>query len=395
MSYCKFVENLDLDHPHKVYHDREYGFPIHDDNELFGRLILEINQAGLSWSTILNKKENFRNAYSNFSIDKIAAYTEKDRNRLLSDAGIIRNKLKVNAAIHNARQVRQLQDEFGSFKNWLDQHHPLPKEKWVKLFKKTFKFTGGEITNEFLMSTGYLKGAHEEDCNIHAQIISKNPMWNKQVNLKKIGIIGSGAVAKSLGTGFLKHGYDVMLGSRDVSKLNDWKNENPEGHTGTFEETADFGQIVVLAVAGRHASSALQIIGSERLKGKTVIDTTNPISEEAPQDGVLQFFTDLDESLLEKLQNQVQVAHFVKAFNSVGSAFMVDPSFESKPTMFICGNNEKARKEVATILEEFGWEVEDMGMAKAARSIEPLCMLWCIPGFLQGRWSHAFKLLKK
>lgn len=162
---------------HKNYHDYHYGFPIQDDNELFGRLIMEINQAGLSWETILKKEENFRKAYDNFNIKKIADYTQTDRERLLNDAGIIRNKLKVNAAIENAKTILQLQNEFGSFEKWLEHHHPKTKEDWVKLFKKTFKFTGGEIVNEFLMSIGYLKGAHSENCKIHQQILETNPMW--------------------------------------------------------------------------------------------------------------------------------------------------------------------------------------------------------------------------
>ncbi len=176
-TYCLFVADKPLDEVNRYYHDNDYGFPIESDDELFGRLILEINQAGLSWNTILNKQDNFRKAYSNFSIRAIAAYTEADRARLLSDAGIIRNKLKVNAAIHNANVIVGLQEEFGSFKNWLDQHHPKTKEEWVKLFKKTFKFTGGEITGEFLMSTGYLKGAHDENCPVHKRILSKSPKW--------------------------------------------------------------------------------------------------------------------------------------------------------------------------------------------------------------------------
>ncbi|MCB9223375.1 MAG: NAD(P)-binding domain-containing protein [Crocinitomicaceae bacterium] len=211
---------------------------------------------------------------------------------------------------------------------------------------------------------------------------------------KKIGIIGSGVVAKILGTGFLKHGYDVMLGSRDLSKLDEWKSANAGAKTGSFSDAANFGEIVVLAVSGRHASSALKLIGADNLNGKTIIDTTNPISEEAPENGVLRFFTNLDQSLMEILQKEVPGADFVKAFNSVGSAYMVDPKFEITPSMFICGNNADAKKDVRSILEDFGWEVEDMGMAESARSIEPLCMLWCIPGFLEGRWSHAFKLLK-
>lgn len=162
---------------HKNYHDNHYGFPLHDDNELFGRLIMEINQAGLSWETILKKEASFRKAYHNFSIIKVAAYTEKDRERLLNDAGIIRNKLKVNAAIENAKTILVLQKEFGSFQKWLEHHHPKTKEEWVKLFKKTFKFTGGEIVNEFLMSIGYLPGAHAADCPVHKKLLKENLMW--------------------------------------------------------------------------------------------------------------------------------------------------------------------------------------------------------------------------
>lgn len=169
-SYCEYVSDLPLDNVHRVYHDTEYGFPIESDNELFGRLILEINQAGLSWTTILNKKENFRSAYSNFNISTVAKYTEEDRERLLNDAGIIRNKLKVNAAIHNAQQIQSIQHSHGSFKNWLDQHRGLTHPEWVKLFKQVFKFTGGEITKEFLMSTGYLPGAHIKSCWIYEKL---------------------------------------------------------------------------------------------------------------------------------------------------------------------------------------------------------------------------------
>jgi DNA-3-methyladenine glycosylase I len=162
---------------HKNYHDNHYGFAIHDDNELFGRLIMEINQAGLSWETILKKEDTFRKAYSKFNIKKVAAYTEEDRERLMQDAGIIRNKLKINAAIENARTILLLQKEFGSFEKWLDHHHPKTKEEWVKLFKKTFRFTGGEIVNEFLMSIGYLPGAHSEDCAIHKKLVKQKPKW--------------------------------------------------------------------------------------------------------------------------------------------------------------------------------------------------------------------------
>lgn len=164
---------------HQNYHDSHYGFPIHDDNELFGRLILEINQAGLSWETILKKEKNFRKAYHNFNIKKVAGYTEADRKRLLADAGIIRNRLKVNAAIENAKTILVLQKEFGSFEKWLHVNHPKTKEEWIKLFKKTFRFTGGEIVNEFLMSIGFLAGAHSSDCPTHKKILKAKPMWLK------------------------------------------------------------------------------------------------------------------------------------------------------------------------------------------------------------------------
>jgi len=165
---------------HKVYHDKHYGFPIEDDNELFCRLILEINQAGLSWTTILKKQETFRKAYHDFNIKKVAAYKEKDFTRLMNDAGIIRNRLKINAAIENARSIIAIQKEHGSFKNWIDKNHPLSKEEWVKLFKKTFRFTGGEIVNEFLMSTGYLPGAHDENCSVYKKILKAKPAWKRK-----------------------------------------------------------------------------------------------------------------------------------------------------------------------------------------------------------------------
>src|ERR1700740_3139833 len=180
MSYCNAIELMSGERKalHKAYHDKLYGFPIHDDNELFGRLILEINQAGLSWETILKKEKSFRKAYHNFNIKKVAGYKESDTKRLLSDAGIIRNRLKVNAAIENAKAILQLQKEFGSFGKWLEHHHPKTKEEWVKLFKKTFKFTGGEIVNEFLMSIGFLPGAHSADCKIYKQVLKTKPKWS-------------------------------------------------------------------------------------------------------------------------------------------------------------------------------------------------------------------------
>tara|TARA_B100000795_G_scaffold215222_1_gene169017 strand:- start:567 stop:1121 length:555 start_codon:yes stop_codon:yes gene_type:complete len=177
-SYCNYAKCLEESNIHRIYHDTQYGFPIDSDNELFGRLILEINQAGLSWNTILNKYENFRKAYSNFDIKIIASYNEQERIRLLNDKGIIRNKLKVAATIHNASVIVEIQKELGSFQNWLNHHHPKVKSEWVKLFKKTFKFTGGEITNEFLMSIGYLRGSHDENCQIFKKVLKKNPKWN-------------------------------------------------------------------------------------------------------------------------------------------------------------------------------------------------------------------------
>lgn len=179
-SYCEYVATLEDSNVHQIYHDTQYGFPIDSDNELFGRLLLEINQAGLSWTTILNKQTNFRKAFSNFDIQAIASYGEKDIKRLLNDAGIIRNKLKVNAAIYNAQKIIEIQHEQGSFKKWLDINSPLVIEDWVKLFKKTFKFTGGEITREFLTSSGYIKGAHIESCPLYKEILDKKPVWNKK-----------------------------------------------------------------------------------------------------------------------------------------------------------------------------------------------------------------------
>lgn len=176
-TYCEAVKHLPESDLNRIYHDTAYGFPLADDNELFGRLILEINQAGLSWALILKKEENFRQAYSRFDIKTVARYTQRDRERLLNDAGIIRNRLKINAAIVNAQRLLQIQAEYGSFKTWLDAHTPRSKAQWVKLFKKTFTFTGGEITNEFLLSTGYLPGAHQPECPVYSQIISHNPPW--------------------------------------------------------------------------------------------------------------------------------------------------------------------------------------------------------------------------
>ena len=174
-SYCEVVSIMDKNNVHRVYHDTAYGFSIDNDDELFERLMLEINQAGLSWTTILNKQENFKKAYKNFNIKKIAAFKEKDFERLINDPGIIRNRLKINAAIENAKTVLEIQREFGSFKKWLDHHHPKTKDEWIKLFKLTFKFTGGEIVNEFLISTGYLAGAHIESCPVYKKMVKSKP----------------------------------------------------------------------------------------------------------------------------------------------------------------------------------------------------------------------------
>jgi DNA-3-methyladenine glycosylase I len=176
-SYCDGVITMEKDNLHRIYHDHFYGFPIEEDDELFERLILEINQAGLSWSTILNKQQNFKKAYNNFNIKKVASYKEIDFERLMNDAGVIRNRLKINAAVENARTILNLQKEFGSFKKWLDHHHPKTKDEWVKIFKSTFKFTGGEIVNEFLMSTGYLPGAHIVSCPIYKKLLKAKPLF--------------------------------------------------------------------------------------------------------------------------------------------------------------------------------------------------------------------------
>jgi hypothetical protein len=203
-------------------------------------------------------------------------------------------------------------------------------------------------------------------------------------------------VAKTLAGGFLKHGHDVMLGTRTPGKLADWAKQQPGGKIGSFADAAKFGELVVLAVKGTVAAEALRAAGAANLAGKPVVDATNPIADAPPVNGVLKFFTSLDDSLMERLQREYGTARFVKAFNSVGSACMVNPQFKvGKPTMFICGNDETAKKTVRGILDQFGWETADMGKAEAARAIEPLCMLWCILGFTNNEWTHAFKLLHK
>jgi 8-hydroxy-5-deazaflavin:NADPH oxidoreductase len=210
----------------------------------------------------------------------------------------------------------------------------------------------------------------------------------------RVGVLGSGDVAKVLAAGFLKHGHQVKIGSRTAGRLADWATQFPSVQTGTFAEAAEFGELIVLAVKGKAAAEALSTAGATNLKGKTVMDACNPIEDAPPANGVLRFFTDMNQSLMERLQSQFPDANFVKAYNSVGNACMIDPEFAGgRPTMFICGNNEAAKKQVAQVNDQFGWETADMGKAEAARAIEPLCMLWCIPGFLRNDWTHAFKLL--
>jgi len=211
----------------------------------------------------------------------------------------------------------------------------------------------------------------------------------------KIGILGSGDVAKALGSGFSHHGYEIMMGTRDPGKLAQWAEQLQNAVIGSFKDAAGFGDLVVLAVKGSSAMEVLSMADPEQLSGKTVIDVTNPIADTPPVNGVLSFYTSLEDSQLERLQREFADIHFVKAFNSVGNACMVNPQFSAgKPSMFICGDDSRARGRVSKIVEQFGWEVEDMGSAEAARAIEPLCMLWCIPGFLNNDWTHAFKVLR-
>lgn len=211
----------------------------------------------------------------------------------------------------------------------------------------------------------------------------------------KIGVLGSGEVARVLAAGFLKHGHEVMMGTRDPAKLADWIAQNPGGRAGGFDEAAAFGEVLNLSVKGTAARDVLHLAGGKNLAGKVVIDTTNPLADAPPVNGVLKFFTSLDDSLMERLQDEFPDARFVKAFNSVGNSRMVNPRFKAgKPTMFICGNDDEAKRTVTGILDQFGWDTADMGKAESARAIEPLCMLWCIPGFLRNEWTHAFALLR-
>jgi hypothetical protein len=210
----------------------------------------------------------------------------------------------------------------------------------------------------------------------------------------KVGVLGSGDVAKALAVGFIKHGHQTMVGTRDAAKLAEWKKANPKAQVGSFGETAAFGEVLALGVKGSIAADVLRMAGSGNLDGKLVMDACNPIADAPPVDGVLKFFTSLDDSLMERLQREFPKAHFVKAFNSVGAGQFVNPQYkEGRPTMFICGNDESAKATAARILDQFGWETADMGKVEAARAIEPLCMLWCILGFTKNEWTHAFKLL--
>ncbi len=212
----------------------------------------------------------------------------------------------------------------------------------------------------------------------------------------KVGILGSGDVGKSLAEGFLRHGHEVTIGTRDPEQHADWAKAHRAVKLGSFADAARFGELLVLAVKGSVASAALRAAKPESLNGKTIIDATNPIADAPPVNGVLRFFTNHDQSLMEQLQKEFTNARFVKAFNSVGSALMVNPELRGgPPTMFICGNDDAAKASVKKILDQFGWETADMGKAEAARAIEPLCMLWCIPGFARNEWMHAFKMLRK
>jgi 8-hydroxy-5-deazaflavin:NADPH oxidoreductase len=214
--------------------------------------------------------------------------------------------------------------------------------------------------------------------------------------MSKVAILGSGAVGEVLGNGFLKYGHDVLRASREPQKLADWKAKaGSKAQTGTLAEAAAWGEIIVLAVKGTGAEAAVEAAGVQNLAGKLVLDTTNPIAELPPENGVLRFFTDMNQSLMERLQKQAPGAHFVKAFSCVGGPFMVNPTLPGgPPTMFICGNSADAKAKAKQLLEQFGWDVADMGKVESARAIEPLCMLWCIPGLSGGSWSHAFKQLR-
>jgi predicted dinucleotide-binding enzyme len=214
--------------------------------------------------------------------------------------------------------------------------------------------------------------------------------------MKRVAVLGSGSVGETLAGGFLQHGYEVIRGSRDPAKLADWAAKaGPNASTGTFAEAASRGEMIVLVVKGSAALDVVALAGADALAGKTVIDATNPIADKPPTNGVLAFFTTLDDSLMERLQKAVPAAHFVKAFNSVGQGMMVNPRLAGgPPSMFICGNDATAKSDVAVVLKQFGWDTEDLGSVEAARAIEPLCILWLIPAFLKNDWAHAFKVLR-
>ena len=214
----------------------------------------------------------------------------------------------------------------------------------------------------------------------------------------KVGVLGSGLVGRVLGAGFLKYGHGVMLGTRNPAKaeVEQWLRENPRGTAGTFQQAAEFGDLIVLCTLGRAAEEAIALAGPANFAGKTVMDTTNPIADTPPVQGVLAFTTGRNESLGEKIQARLPKAHVVKVFNSVGGGRMVNPRYQQgTPTMFLCGDNAQAKAQVSEIVEQFGWEPFDCGGIVASRAIEPLCMLWCIPGFARNQWTHAFKMLTK
>lgn len=241
-----------------------------------------------------------------------------------------------------------------------------------------------------MAETGELKEIYVKILTINMQ----DKFYGEIEMSKKIGIIGSGMVGQALAGGFLQFGYEVMIGSGDAAKRRELGQKLTGVKTGDFAETAKFGEIIVLAVKGSAAVDMVKELARE-LSGKTVLDTTNPIADLPPVNGVLQLFTEMNESLMERLQKAVPQAKFVKAFSCIGAAFMVKPDFAGlKPTMFICGNDTQAKEEAKVILRQFGWEVDDMGMAEAARAIEPIVMLWCLPGFRENKWSHGLKMLK-
>jgi predicted dinucleotide-binding enzyme len=291
---------------------------------------------------------------------------------------------------------------------WNESTQDQPKKHRAPFFRLVSGERAGEYNPQHARSSGAngtpadFQAGGGESKNLHLLF---GPFLNPKLyplhlnhskeSTMKIGILGSGTVAQTLAAGFLKHGYEVAIGSRNPGKLAGWAAENPGAATATFEDAAKFGDLIVLAVKGTAAVQALALAGPDNLSGKTVIDTTNPIEDAPPVNGVLPFFTTMEQSLMEDLQRQFPDANFVKAFNSVGAPAMVNPQFKGgKPTMFICGNSDAARQQVTEILDQFGWETADMGKAEAARAIEPLCILWCIPGFLRNQWTHAFKLLQ-